>query len=99
MIVLTLGENSTSPIQQTVVSNFAGPQRRGSYFGAYNATANAARAIGPVLGTLLLALGATVWWSSIFGIALLVALLFLLLGRRLGNRVEHGLPGESSPAG
>lgn len=99
MIVLTMGENSTSPIQQTVVSNFAGPKRRGSYFGAFNATANAARAVGPVLGTLLLALGATVWWSSIFGAALLVSILFLLLGRRLGSRVEHGVPEGPASAG
>ncbi len=97
MVVLTLGENSTSPIQQTVVSNFAGSQRRGSYFGAYNATANAARAVGPVLGTLLLALGSTVWWSSIFAVALVVALLFLLLVRRLGSRVESGTP-RAAPA-
>ncbi|EQD53748.1 Major facilitator superfamily MFS-1 [mine drainage metagenome] len=99
MIILTLGENSTSPIQQTVVSNFAGPQRRGSYFGTYNATANAARAVGPVLGTLLLALGSTVWWASIFASALFVALLVLFLRDRLGSRVERGTPGAPKAAG
>ncbi len=82
MAVLTVGENLTSPVQQTLVARFGGPARRGSYFGAYNATANAARAVGPVAGTVLLSFGPSLLWGTVVALSLLVALGFFRLDRQ-----------------
>ena len=82
MGILTIGEDIVSPTQQSLVANFAGTERRGSYFGAYNATTNVARVVGPVVGTLLLGLGANgpnLLWGSMFALSIVVAVGFLYL--------------------
>ncbi|EQD57961.1 Major facilitator superfamily MFS-1, partial [mine drainage metagenome] len=93
MGVLTLGEDVVSPTQQALVATFGGRERRGSYFGGYNAVTNATRAIGPVVGTLLLGigpLGPAFLWGGMAAVSVAVALGFVLLrvrtGRRLGPR-------------
>lgn len=97
MSLLTVGEDVVSPTQQTLVASFSGEDQRGSYFGAYSATTNASRVVGPVVGTLLLGLGtagSTVLWGGMFGVSVLVAGGFLLLRRdaRLRIRSREGLP-------
>ena len=97
MAVLTVGEDIVSPTQQSLVAGFAGPERRGSYFGAYNAATNASRVAGPVVGTLLLGLGSegpTFLWGGMFALSIGVAAGFLHLRgnarRRLAERTAHG---------
>ncbi len=93
MAVLTLGEDVVSPTQQTLVATFGGRERRGSYFGSYNAVTNATRAIGPVVGTVLLGigpLGPAYLWGGMAVVSVVVAGGFIALrvrtGRRLGPR-------------
>ena len=91
MGVLTIGEDIVSPTQQTLVSQFAGTERRGRYFGAYNAATNGAQVVGPVLGTLLLGLGTsgpTILWVGMFGISVVVAGGFLALRSRARHALE-----------
>ena len=82
MGVLTVGEDIVSPTQQSLVANFAGPERRGGYFGAYNAATNATRVMAPVVGTFLLGLGTfgpDLLWIGMAGVAVAVAAGFLYL--------------------
>lgn len=80
MAVLTLGEDIVSPTQQSLVSTAAGgPERRGSYFGALNATTNVSQVIAPVVGTLLLGLGGSgpeFLWVGMAAVALAAAIGF-----------------------
>ena len=92
MGVLTVGEDIVSPTQQTLVARFGGTEQRGRYFGAYNASTNVARVVGPVVGTLLLSLGPigpTVLWVSMFGVAIVGAAGFLLLRSHARHRMER----------
>ena len=100
MGVLTLGEDIVSPTQQSLVANFAGTERRGSYFGAYNATTNVARVIGPVVGTLLLGLGAqgpNILWGGMFALSIVVAGGFLYLRGAARRRVARDGAGGQTP--
>ena len=97
MAVLTVGEDVVSPTQQSLVSGFAGRSRRGSYFGAYNATTNATRVMAPVVGTLLLGAGSSgpeILWLTMFALAVAVALGMVYLRgatrRRLGRERSDG---------
>ncbi len=102
MGVLTVGEDIVSPTQQSLVAGFSGPERRGSYFGAYNAATNASRLIAPVLGTLLLGLGTSgpeFLWVGMFSLSVAVALGFLRLRRTERRRREQkAVPGRALPA-
>ncbi len=92
MGILTVGEDLVSPTQQSLVARFAGPDRRGSYYGAFNATTNAARVVGPVVGTLLLGLGAggpQVLWVGMFGLSIVVAAGFFYLRASTRRRTER----------
>ncbi len=98
MAVLTIGEDIVSPTEQSLVARFSGPEKRGSYFGAYNAGTNIARVVGPLVGTLLLGLGAfgpTVLWVGMFGLSIVVAFAFLGLRTDLSSRLSsaRGTPG------
>ncbi len=100
MGVLTIGEDIVSPTQQTLVARFAGPEHRGSYFGAYNAATNATRVVAPVVGTLLLGLGpsGSTWlWGGMFGISVAVALGFLYLRGHARRRIDSAGPQGPSP--
>ncbi len=99
MSLLTVGEDIVSPTQQTLVASFSGEDQRGSYFGAYSATTNASRVVGPVVGTLLLGLGAagsSILWGGMFGVSVLVAGGFLLLRREARSRIR---PRDGTPQG
>ncbi len=101
---LTSGEDVVSPTQSTLVAQLGGTERRGRYFGAYNATTNLGRVVGPVLGTLLLGIGPNgpiFLWGGMFVGALGVAAGFLYLRARVRRRLKLGGPGgpQSSPGG
>lgn len=96
MAVLTVGEDIVSPTEQSLVARFAGPERRGSYFGAFNAGTNASRVVGPLVGTLLLGLGSlgpTLLWGGMFGVSVGVAAAFLVLRGNARHRVLARGPG------
>ncbi|MEM0129642.1 MAG: MFS transporter, partial [Thermoplasmata archaeon] len=91
MAVLTLGEDVVSPTEQTLVAGMTGAERRGRYFGAYNATTNATRVIAPVLGTALLGLGVLggdYLWGTMAAVAAAVAAGFLALRSHARHRLK-----------
>ncbi len=93
MGVLTIGEDIVSPTQQSLVAWFGVPERRGAYFGAYNATTNASRVVAPVIGTLLLGVtpnGPTILWVGMFLLSVAVAVAFLRMRARARRRVADG---------
>ncbi len=92
MAVLTVGEDIVSPTQQTLVSQWAHTERRGRYFGAFNAATNGARVVAPVVGTLLLGLGPagpSILWIGMLGVAAAVAIGFLALRAAARHRVKR----------
>ncbi len=99
MGVLTVGEDIVSPTQQSLVAQFSGAEKRGSYFGAYNATTNATRVMAPVIGTLLLGAGTSgpeILWIGMFAVSVGVAGGFLYLRGNARRRVgQAGGPGGS----
>ena len=100
MGVLTMGEDVVSPTQQSLVANFAGTERRGSYFGAYNATTNAAFVVGPVVGTFLLGVGPNgpnLLWGGMFALSIVVAGGFLYLRRTARRRVAREGANDTMP--
>ncbi len=97
MAVLTVGEDIVSPTEQSLVARFAGVERRGAYFGAFNAATNASRVVAPVVGTLLLGIvpgGPMLLWGGMFLLALLVGAAFLRLRRNARKRVSEGTSGR-----
>ncbi len=93
MGVLTIGEDIVSPTQQSLVAGFGGSERRGAYFGAYNATTNASRVVAPVIGTLLLGVtpgGPTILWVGMFLLSVAVAVAFLRMRANARRRVTEG---------
>ena len=93
MGVLTIGEDIVSPTQQSLVAGFGGPERRGAYFGAYNAVTNASRVVAPVIGTLLLGVtpdGPTILWVGMFMLSVAVAVAFLRMRANARRRAEEG---------
>lgn len=93
MAILTIGEDFVSPVQQAVVGTLAPPDLRGSYYGAYNAATSSAQAVGPVIGTALLGLGAigpSFLWGSMVVLSAVVALAALRLRHRFEVRRRAG---------
>lgn len=100
MAVLTVGEDIVSPTQQTLVARFAGTEKRGRYFGAYNAATNSARVVGPVVGTLLLGLGETgptLLWTGMFAASVVVAVGFIALRSHARQRALRREGSETVP--
>ncbi len=88
MIVITTGENLTSPGMNSVVSMIAPKGKTGSYMGFLSMVNSSGRAIGPSIGSLFLSIyaydGLRTWLSlSSFG-AVAILLLVIFLGMK-GN--------------
>lgn len=83
MIVITTGENLTSPGMNSVVSVIAPKGKTGSYMGFLSMVNSSGRAIGPSIGSLFLSIyaynGIETWFSlSLFGgVAILMLFAFL----------------------
>ena len=96
MAVVTVGEDFVSPVQQALVGAMAAAEVRGAYYGAYNAGTNSARAVGPVVGTLVLGLGTfgpSLLWTTMVALAVVVALVSLGMRRPYRARLrERGEP-------
>ncbi len=82
MALITLGEDMVSPSQQALISMSAPADRRAGYFGGYSAVVNASKVVSPLLGTLVLGLGASgplMLWTGLLILSVLVAAGFLRL--------------------
>ena len=89
--IWTLGEVLESPVKASIVADMAPPSARGRYQGTLVMTWGLAQMIGPRLGTWLwVHEGPAVVWNGSLGVAIVVALLYLMTGpalrRRLGAR-------------
>ncbi len=85
--LLTLGEDIVAPLQSSLVAGLSGRKGRGSYYGAYNAFTNSARAAAPAVGTLLLGLGSQgplLLWGTMGALGLTVAGAFVVFERNAG---------------
>lgn len=100
MIVITAGENLTSPTMNSVVSRIAPSGKTGSYMGFLSMVNSSGRAIGPSIGSLFLSIylydGLKTWLSlSMFGgIAIAFMLMFLSMKGNLFSSQklqEHGV--------
>lgn len=80
MVIITAGENLTSPGINTIVSRIAPPDKTARYMGFIGMLNSTGRALGPSIGTAFLsiyAFGGIETWSSIsvFGVVSVVILL------------------------
>jgi MFS family permease len=84
--VWTLGEIVTAGLGAAIVADLAPPSMRGRYSGAYGAIWAGAYLLGPLGGTRLLAVGATVLWLACGLIATAAAAGLLLLAPAIRRR-------------
>ncbi len=80
MVVITLGENLTSPVMNSVVSRIAPPGKTARYMGFLGMVNSTGRALGPSVGAFFLAFysynGLRVWSAiGLFGVASIGAFL------------------------
>lgn len=85
MVIITMGENFTTPTISTIISKLSPPDKMGRYM-AFNQMANSAgRALGPAVGSVffsILAFGPSLWGTlDLFGLA---GVLLLLAVRKSG---------------
>ncbi|HXF69244.1 MAG TPA: MFS transporter [Thermoflexus sp.] len=95
MALLTIGEMLMIPTATTLTANMAPPEARGRYMSIYGLTWGVGFGVGPVIGGMLHdRLGpVAIWWGGAW-IALVAALGFLGLARRLpamAPRLEIGM--------
>lgn len=92
MVIITIGENFTTPTISTIVSRMAPPGKVGRYM-AFTGMANSSgRALGPAVGSFLLYLlfssSAAIWLSlDAFGIAALAIMLVIRHTRMVEREV------------
>lgn len=88
MAIITVGENMTSPVMNSVVSKIAPHDRVARYMGFLGMVNSTGRALGPSVGSFLIAAflfdGAYVWlFIDIFGfLAILTFIIFSVYARR-----------------
>lgn len=90
MVIITIGENLTSPMINTVVSKIAPKPKVARYMGFTSMINSTGRAMGPSVGSLLLFVfaynGLRVWsFIDIFGAISVIA--FLMFGKMM--RIRH----------
>lgn len=86
MFVTTIGEIVATPPSLNLVANFSGESTRGRYMGIYGLFNSFGWSIGPLVGGILLDLSygrPMLLWGTIMGIALLAALGYLDVRRRI----------------
>ena len=90
MIIITVGEMLVVPVSQAVVAHISPEDKRGRYMAVYGYSWALPTAIGPLLAGIVMdnADPRLVWYAG-FGLALVAALIFQGLGRRLGGMQEE----------
>src|SRR5699024_8949375 len=82
MAVLTIGEVIAFPAVSTFVNERASYQEKGKYQGLVTMAASAGRAVGPLIGALIIeSLSYTVLFIFCAAIVILATLAFILIGR------------------
>lgn len=102
MVVITMGENLTSPVMNSVVSKISPRGKTGSYMGFLSMVNSTGRAIGPSVGSLFLSIymfdGLRTWMTlSSFGLVTIV-FMFLFLGMK-GNPFARTTRAEAPRTG
>lgn len=101
MIIITAGENLTSPGINTIVSRIAPPDKTARYMGFIGMLNSTGRALGPSIGTAFLsiyAFGGLQTWSSISMFGVVSVVILLSFGRLpyVVNRLHRGSRVKSS---
>ena len=82
MAIMTVGENFFSPTTQTIITNIAGYNSRGTYIGIYNLFSSSGSFLGSVIGLWLLYVTRSVsgqFWIYIAATALICSSFYIIL--------------------
>ncbi len=88
-IILTFGENLNAPASSSLITKMAPEENRGTYLGFNSSIGSLINPFRPMLGTALLAATVAqpnISWITLSTVTVLIALLFLLLFRRISSR-------------
>ena len=94
--IVTMGEMTVSPSSMNLVANMSPDNERGRYMGFYGLFSSYGFALGPFVGGVLmdLLIGSSVllWFSiAMFGLIAMVG--YLLLGRRMSDKLNLTMAG------
>jgi MFS family permease len=92
MFVTTAGEIVATPASLNLVANFSGEATRGRYMGVFGLFNSFGWSIGPMVGGILLDLSRgrpMLLWGTITGIALVAALGYLDVRRRIALAIDR----------
>lgn len=86
MVIVTMGENFTTPTANTIASIIAKEGRMASYMGAFNFFTSMGRSIGPTFGSMVLSLFSNriIIWSILISPGIPSAIIF----RSLKNKIK-----------
>ena len=91
MAIMTVGENFFSPTTQTIITNIAGYNYRGTYIGIYNLFSSTGQFLGSVIGLWLLYISRSVtgqFWIYITLMAIVCSVSYLFLSPSYGRTSE-----------
>lgn len=91
MAIMTVGENFFSPTTQTIITNIAGYNYRGTYIGIYNLFSSFGQFLGSVIGLWLLYISRSVtgqFWIYITLLAIVCSVSYLFLSPSYGRTSE-----------
>ncbi len=92
MTLVSVAEIAVMPASMTLVANMASEKHRGRYMGTFSLVHSLGWAIGPLLGGILLDFFASqpvIIWSGISSLALVSALGYQWLGKKLPASVDY----------
>lgn len=93
MTLVSIAEIVIMPASMTLVANMASEKHRGRYMGTFSLVHSLGWALGPLMGGFLLDLFVNqpiIVWSGISSLALVSALGFHWLGRKLPESLDYG---------
>ncbi|MCK4419915.1 MFS transporter [Candidatus Aerophobetes bacterium] len=86
IIIFTIGELICAPTLSAVVANFAPIEKRGRYMGFFGLFGEGGRAVGPLVGGVIMDVYTTMLWYTVIVLGLLVSFGYLLLGKKIDVR-------------
>lgn len=94
VVILTFGENLNAPASSSLITKMAPEENRGTYLGFNSSIGSLINPFRPLVGTALLAVNVeqpNVSWITLSLVSVVIALLFLILFRRISaRRVKMG---------
>ncbi|MEM0157310.1 MAG: MFS transporter [Thermoplasmataceae archaeon] len=93
MVIITIGENLTSPIMNTVVSRIAPEGKVARYMGFLGMVNSTGRALGPSVGAFFIAIYAyngLKIWSSVGAFGLISIVAFVVFARMISHSLQPG---------